>query len=549
MRSTPGSTIRWRHPPPTSSAARRHPMAPLASTRCLVLRRCRPSPSRRVPRSSSPLAVGPTVSGSAATPLSTPGPAPANSVGATCARGDPTGPRGVRRGTTVRPAPAPPVDQRTPNRTRRRSPEAKPATAVVDPTAGRSQGFAGLGLLVLSAVLAQLGIDFAGLVLVPAAALLFAVAAGHSIPRRHPDEDWIGRFLVLGVVVKVFASFLRNLTLVVGYDNGGDSVTYDEYGHEFAAGWSGNGVVPELDDWRKSNFIKVFTGFVYYLNGSNRIAGFFVFGLLAVIGSYFWYRATVDAVPGMNKRLYLGLVLFAPSIAFWPSSIGKEALMQLGIGTATLGVSFLLRQRLLLGLAIAIPGGWLLWVVRPHLLALVTVAAGCAYVAGRVRSRGTGVGSLVGRPVGMVVVALLMAFTISLATKSLGMSKFSLSSVESQLDTVSAQTDQGGSKFDNGGNSLSPLNLPEGLVTVLLRPLPFEAHSPFQLLASLESAAVFVLIVKRWPSVRTALRRARESPFLLYCIVLILCGRPRSRRSRTSACSYANVLWSCPRCS
>ena len=228
--------------------------------------------------------------------------------------------------------------------------EGRPATAFMDPTAGRSQAFAGLGLLVLSAVLAQLGIDFAGLVLVPAAALLFAVAAGHSIPRRHPDEDWIGRFLVLGVVVKVFASFLRNLTLVVGYDNGGDAVTYDEYGHKFADAWSGNGVVPQLDDWRKTNFIKVFTGFVYYLIGSNRIAGFFVFGLLAVVGSYFWYRATVDAVPGMNKSLYLGLVLFAPSIAFWPSSIGKEALMQLGIGTATLGISFLLRQRLLLGL-------------------------------------------------------------------------------------------------------------------------------------------------------------------------------------------------------
>ena len=33
---------------------------------------------------------------------------------------------------------------------------------------------------------------------------------------------------------------------------------------------------------------------------------------------------------------------------------------------------------------------------------------------------------------------------------------------------------------------------------------------------------MLVLIVKRWSSVRTAFRRARESPFLLYCIVLIL---------------------------
>jgi hypothetical protein len=374
----------------------------------------------------------------------------------------------------------------------------------------------------VGAALAQAGIEFAGLFLVPAAALLFAVAAGHSIFRRHPDETWIGQFLVLGVIVKVTASFLRNLTLVVGYENGGDAVTYDEFGHKFAAAWRGNGVVPVLDDLRKTNFVKWFTGVVYYGIGANRIAGFFFFALLAVIGSYFWYRATVDAVPGMNKRLYLALVLFVPSIAFWPSSIGKEALMQLGIGTATLGISYLLRQRLLLGLAIAAPGGWLLWVVRPHVLALVTIAAGCAYVVGHVRSRGTGVGSLVGRPVGMLVLALLMAFTVSQATKSLGMSEFSLSAVETELNTVSDQTGQGGSQFDNGGNSLSPTDLPEGLVTVLLRPLPFEAHSPFELLASIESVAVLVLIIKRFPSVRTSFRQARGSPFLLYCIVMLL---------------------------
>ena len=119
-----------------------------------------------------------------------------------------------------------------------------------------------------------------------------------------------------------------------------------------------------------------FTGVVYYLFGTNMIAGFFVFGLLAVIGSYFWYRATVDAVPRLDKRLYLALVLFAPSVAFWPSSIGKESLMQLGMGTVALATSRLLRHRLASAAVLGFAGGWLLWVVRPHLLALVTLAAG-----------------------------------------------------------------------------------------------------------------------------------------------------------------------------
>ncbi len=387
---------------------------------------------------------------------------------------------------------------------------------------GKGLAVTGAALLVLAMVGPQLGIGFLGLVLVPAAALLSRVAAYRSIARRRPDEAWIGRFLVLGVVVKLLASFLRYLTLIVGYESRGDSFDYAEYGKKFANGWMGNGLVPELDNWRKSNFIRVFTGWVYFLFGTNTVAGFFIFSMLALLGSFLWYRATVDTVPDMNKKLYLGLVLFAPSIAFWPSSVGKEALMQFGIGVMALGTSFLLRQKLLSGLAIGLAGGWLLWVVRPHLLALVTLAAGCAYVAGRVRGGKKGVGALSARPIGILVIALLMAFVVSQATASLGMEGFSLSSIETELDEVSAQTGQGGSQFDAGGNSLSPLNLPEGAVTVLLRPLPYEAGSPFELLASLESMVVLALIIKRFPSVRTAFRRARTTPFLLYSIILLI---------------------------
>ena len=136
--------------------------------------------------------------------------------------------------------------------------------------------------------------------------------------------------MVIGVVAKVAASYFRYLTLVNSYNGVGDASEYDTVGREFAKFWMGNGPEPFLPDLRKTNFIRWFTGVVYYVFGSNIVAGFFVFGLLALIGSYLWYRATADSVPFLDKRLYLGLVLFAPSLAFWPSSIGKESLMQLG---------------------------------------------------------------------------------------------------------------------------------------------------------------------------------------------------------------------------
>jgi hypothetical protein len=394
--------------------------------------------------------------------------------------------------------------------------------AAPPPGNGLAFGFAGGALLAITAISSQLGANNVGVVLVPLAALLLAGAASRRIARRRPDEAWVGRWLVLGVLAKLTASYLAYLTLVQGYEGVGDATGYDDYGRRFARAWLEGGTAPELPDLRETSFIRWFTGVVYYVFGTNMVTGFFVFGLLALVGSYFWYRATVDAVPGVNKRLYLGLVLFAPSIAFWPASIGKESLMQLGIGTVALGTANLYRHRLVKGLALGVAGGWPLWVVRPHLLALVTLAAGFAYVGGRVRAGSRGARSLLARPIGLLAIVLLATFAVSQTADFLGMEDLSLSSIEAELDEQTERSTIGGSEFDNGDNSLNPLRLPQGVVTVLLRPFPWETESAFQLLSSLESVLLVALIASRLPSVRRALSRARSTPFLLFCWVLTL---------------------------
>lgn len=397
------------------------------------------------------------------------------------------------------------------------------ATVHVGPARnGVAFGVAGGALLTITAIGSQIGANSLGVVLVPMAGVLLAAAASRRIARLHPDELWVGRWLVLAVVAKVAASYFRYQTITNEYGGIADATGYDRYGRQFAAAWLSGGSAPDLINLRQTNFIRWFTGVVYYVFGTNMLAGFFVFGLLAVIGSYLWYRATVDSVSQVDKRLYLGLVLFAPSVAFWPSSIGKESLMQLGIGAVALATAHLLRQRLGKAAIVGFAGGWLLWVVRPHLLALVTLAAGCAYVGGRVRARGGPMRSLMARPVGLLAVALLVAFTISQGAKFLGIEDLSLSSIEAELDEQTERSSQGGSQFDSGDNSLNPINLPRGAVTVLLRPFPWETDSPLQLLASLESAILVGIIVARLGSVRAALSLARSSPFLLYCWVLLI---------------------------
>jgi hypothetical protein len=403
-------------------------------------------------------------------------------------------------------------------------------TELGDPPSSPSTSFSssssGLPFAILAALLAGLLHLAAGAkedthlgrILVPVFAFLVVAAFVPLLRQRHWDEPWLPKLLYAGVAAKIVASLLRYHTLVDGYGNVGDATEY----HQFAVGYVHGNPKP-LTDLRKTNFIRWFTGVTYKEFGIDIVAGFLIFSVIAVVGSYLWYRATADSVPFINKRMYFCFVMFMPSIAFWPSSIGKEALMQFGLGAAALGAANLLRQRLVRGLLIGAPGAWILWVVRPHLLAFAACSTGLAYVVGRRRRPGeTEIrGSLV-RPLGLVLVALIAVWAVTQAATFLGMPDFSLKSIEQTLSEQTAKTSQGGSQIETGGEvHLTPLSLPQGAVTVLLRPFPWEVDSAFQIFASLEAAAITLLIILRWRCLTTSLRHIRSSPFLFYCWTLI----------------------------
>ncbi len=393
---------------------------------------------------------------------------------------------------------------------------------IVGAAARSGVGFFALGavILVVVAVCTQLGRIGEGPYLVPFAGLFLTVAAVRRIVRRRPDEEWVGRWLILGLIAKLLAAYLNYYTVIVTYNGKGDALDYDNVGRQYAQAWLKGGKAPDLSNLKATNFVRWFTGVVYYVFGSKLLTGTFVFALLAFAGSYLWYRATVDAVPIVNRQLYLGFVLFAPSILFWPAIVGKEALMQFALGVLAFGVSLVLRQRLVPGLIVSGASGWLVWVVRPHLLALVAIAAGAAYLAGRVRKSGKKRAGLLGRPIGIIIIALLVSFTIGQGAQFLGIKSLSFNSIQQELDTESKTTSNGNSSFHKSGHSLSPVNWPSDAVTVFLRPFPWEIQSSLQILASMESALLALLIVVRFKSLRLAFTRSRESPFLMFCWVL-----------------------------
>jgi hypothetical protein len=57
---------------------------------------------------------------------------------------------------------------------------------------------------------------------------------------------------------------------------------------------------------------------------------------------------------------------------------------------------------------------------------------------------------------------------------------------------------------------------------VLLQPFPWEVQSSLQILASLESFALGCFVLLRIRSVILSLKRARTTPFLIYCWTLVI---------------------------
>jgi hypothetical protein len=360
-------------------------------------------------------------------------------------------------------------------------------------------------------------------IVVPLIALV-SVGVFWWLRRRHPDEPFLFTLLLVGMLFKFLCSYLRFLTLKVGYGGIGDAFGYDSFGSQWAKAVFGGYTRPQLSDASETNFIRYLTGIVYVgIGGPTIIGGFLIYGYAAFWGAYLWYRAAADALPLLNRRLFLCIVMFLPSIAFWPASIGKEAVMNLGLGGMAYGASLLLRRRAFGAVLVLAPSTLLVLQVRPHLAAIFGIALATAYVFGRVKSDRRMVAPGLTRLVGIVVVIGLAAVCAKQAADFLDLQGgISRSSIEQGLAVQSSRNTSGGSTFDTPNARLSVTALPGSLFTTLFRPLPYEASSGFIAIAALENAAILGFTILRIRSLGWSLRNMRKVPFVMFCLVIVL---------------------------
>lgn len=324
------------------------------------------------------------------------------------------------------------------------------------------------------------------------------------------------RLLVLALLAKLLSSLLRYVQLYVVYSGGADSARYDAAGEQIASAlrgglpWTANGPFPG------TAFIEGFTGYVYLLLGPSLIGGFLFFSWLGFWGLLLFQRAFAVALPDGHGRRYALLVLFLPSLLFWPSSIGKEAWMTLALGLGAYGAARLLTGRSggfgILALSI---GGVSL--VRPHMAVLLF---GGLFVGYLVRpSRPDAALAPLLKLIGTTVMVFAGVLLVLQAEKFFGVEGDTTAG--DVLDSTVARTQQGGSSFE-ATPVTSPLDLPGAFVSVLLRPFPWEARNVQSLAAAVESAGLVYLAWRCRDRLRSLPRLLRSHPYVAFCLTYTL---------------------------
>ncbi len=319
---------------------------------------------------------------------------------------------------------------------------------------------------------------------------VLAVGIGLVVSQRR--EDWSRRLtlvFVCGLLLRLVGSTLRYEIFFRYYHGGGDAGVYYGQGLFYANLFRrlDFGVLFDpshwyLGHWWGTQFVRFLSGFVLTFLGPSMRGEFLVFSLLSFLGLMCCLFAFRKAYPWVPTAHYARWILFWPSLWFWPSSVGKEAVVLLAIGLTVWG-HVGNGQRTRWGLLAA--GLGLAWAVRPHLAAVLIVSAMISHWFLR-QKRGKG-------PVGLmrnVLVAILALVVAVTALQRLGIDQVDVESVQEFMSHRAQLTATGGSEILPSGGWLA---IPMAFVNILMRPFPWEAHNAMALVSALEVPVVLRL--------------------------------------------------------
>lgn len=323
----------------------------------------------------------------------------------------------------------------------------------------------------------------------PAVAATLTAASIPLIARASSGDRELFWTLVAAHQARICAAVVRlRLDERLYGDSSTDVDDYHRAGAELAARFRAGRFDPRLGSRPGLGTMRVLTGVVYTFVGRSRLNGSIVFACVGFWGLVFFYRAFVLAVPEGDHRTYLLLLLFLPSLLYFPSTISKEAVMLFALGLAALGAAELSASQGTRGVVMVAAGTGLAATMRPHMAAMLATSLALG-AATRLRGRALAAPAAGAAVLGTWTAIFLRRWGVDRA-----------GGVEAVWRSAAARGGYGASKFDPPFPGRLR-DLPGVAASVLLRPHPLEAHSPQTRAVALETSFLTLLTAARLRSV------------------------------------------------
>lgn len=334
--------------------------------------------------------------------------------------------------------------------------------------------------------------EILGFLLIAALSVVVGGALANS-----PKNPFPPKLVLAAVALRIVGSLARYDMMKAFYGGVSDANRYFSLGLQFARrAWNLDLTVFTLgywfggpDRWWGTPFMDKLSGLVLSLIGPTIRGEYLVFSMLAFVGLYLIALSAHRVHPGGGAVRYAAWIFLWPSLWFWPSSVGKEAVTVFTIGLVFYGYAGgrgrILWLPYLAGLGIA-------FALRPHVaaaLGLATVAAYWFQSWTRPSPR---------RIAEAAVAAVLAVALISAMGTQLGLGEVDLEGVEEFIQHRGGYTLRGGSQLESLPSG--PTALPMAVVNIWFRPFPWEAHNLMALFSSLELVILWWLAWRnrRW---------------------------------------------------
>ncbi len=340
---------------------------------------------------------------------------------------------------------------------------------------------------------------------------------GHRLAEKDGDPS-VARLVLAAFAAKLLGTLIRAAVVAWVYGNRSDALDYHRYGQALAPEFRAFNF-SAAHSWTGTGFMRSFTGIIYAFTGASKVSGAIVMAYLSFLGGILLWRAFRRTVPdGLTYRYGL-LVLFLPSLLYWPSALGKEGWAIFCLGLGSYGVARVTTGRIMSGVVWFAAGIGGITMLRPHVALTMFAGVTLAGLVGKSRRPGGGSGLLRIALFGALFVMFI--FLASSTAEFFGVASLNTETINQTLANAEGRTTEAGSRFTPVNATTNPALLPLAFVTVLFRPLPIEATSGVAAASALEGVFLIYLTAKSIRRLRSLPRSMRRYPFVAYCVGIL----------------------------